>query len=81
MKPELPSNSNIAFDADGATAGILVAQPMRRSDGTVSMWVGSNTDVDDLKRAQFDLRQSEGRCRLAMEAAGLGFWDWLSAKQ
>jgi PAS domain S-box-containing protein len=52
------------------------AQPMRRSDGTVSMWVGSNTDVDDLKRAQFNLRESEGRSRLAMEAAGLGFWDW-----
>ncbi|HEY6677063.1 MAG TPA: PAS domain-containing protein, partial [Terrimicrobium sp.] len=41
------------------------AQPMRRADGTVSIWVGSNTDVDDLKRAQFDLRESEGRCRLA----------------
>jgi PAS domain S-box-containing protein len=52
------------------------AQPMRRSDGTISMWVGSNTDVDDLKHAQFDLRESEGRGRLAMEAAGLGFWDW-----
>ena len=52
------------------------AQPMRRSDGTISMWVGSNTDVDDLKRAQFDLRESEGRGRLAIEAAGLGFWDW-----
>jgi PAS domain S-box-containing protein len=52
------------------------AQPMRRSDGTISMWVGSNTDVDDLKRAQFDFRESEGRSRLAMEAAGLGFWDW-----
>ena len=44
------------------------------------MWVGSNTDVDDLKRAQFDLRESEGRCRLAMEAAGLGFWDWTIGK-
>jgi PAS domain S-box-containing protein len=52
------------------------AQPMRRADGTISMWVGSNTDVDDLKRAQFNLRESEGRSRLAMEAAGLGFWDW-----
>ena len=63
--------------ADGAYRWHLSrAQPMRRSDGTVSMWVGSNTDVDDLKRAQFDLRQSEGRSRLAMEAAGLGFWDW-----
>ena len=56
------------------------AQPMRRSDGKISMWVGSNTDVDDLKRAQFDLRESEGRCRLAMEAAGLGFWDWTIGK-
>ena len=63
--------------ADGAYRWHLSrAQPMRRSDGTVSMWVGSNTDVDDLKRAQFDLRESEGRGRLAMEAAGLGFWDW-----
>jgi PAS domain S-box-containing protein len=63
--------------ADGAYRWHLSrAQPMRRSDGRISMWVGSNTDVDDLKRAQFDLRESEGRCRLAMEAAGLGFWDW-----
>ena len=63
--------------ADGAYRWHLSrAQPMRRSDGTVSMWVGSNTDVDDLKHAQFELRESEGRSRLAMEAAGLGFWDW-----
>ena len=67
--------------ADGAYRWHLSrAQPMRRSDGTISMWVGSNTDVDDLKRAQFDLRESEGRCRLAMEAAGLGFWDWTIGK-
>ena len=63
--------------ADGAYRWHLSrAEPMRMADGTVSMWVGSNTDVDDLKRAQFELRESEGRCRLAMEAAGLGFWDW-----
>ena len=63
--------------ADGAYRWHLSrAQPMRRPDGTISMWVGSNTDVDDLKRAQFDLQESEGRGRLAMEAAGLGFWDW-----
>ena len=67
--------------ADGAYRWHLSrAQPMRRSDGRISMWVGSNTDVDDLKRAQFDLRESEGRCRLAMEAAGLGFWDWTIGK-
>ncbi|CAN5724506.1 hypothetical protein BH09VER1_BH09VER1_35120 [soil metagenome] len=52
------------------------ARPMRRKDGSIIMWVGANTDVDDLKRAQFELHESESRSRLAMEAAGLGFWDW-----
>ncbi len=52
------------------------AHPMRHADGTISMWVGSNTDVDDLKRAQFALRESESRSRLAIEAGRLGFWDW-----
>ncbi len=52
------------------------ARPMRRKDGTITMWVGANTDVDDLKRAQFELHESESRSRLAMESAGLGFWDW-----
>lgn len=63
--------------ADGAYRWHLSrARPMRRKDGRIIMWVGSNIDVDDLKRAQFDLRESESRSRLAMEAAGLGFWDW-----
>lgn len=52
------------------------AHPMRHANGTISMWIGSNTDVDDLKRAQFELRESESRSRLAIEAGRLGFWDW-----
>lgn len=52
------------------------AHPMRREDGAIAMWVGSNIDIDDLKRAQFELRESESRSRLAMESARLGFWDW-----
>lgn len=52
------------------------AHPMRHANGTISMWIGSNTDVDDLKRAQFALRESESRSRLAIEAGRLGFWDW-----
>ncbi len=51
------------------------AHPMRHADGTISMWIGSNTDVDDLKQAQFALGESESRSRLAIEAARLGFWD------
>lgn len=52
------------------------AHPMRQPNGRISMWIGSNTDVDDLKRAQFALRESESRSRLAIEAGRLGFWDW-----
>ena len=52
------------------------ARPMRNGDGSIRIWIGSNTDVDDLKRTQFALRESESRSRLAMESAGMGFWDW-----
>jgi len=52
------------------------ARPMRNADGSIRIWIGSNTDVDDLKRTQFALRESESRSRLAMESAGMGFWDW-----
>lgn len=52
------------------------ARPMRRTNGEIAMWVGSNIDVHDLKQAQFELGESESRSRLAMQAAGLGFWDW-----
>ncbi len=52
------------------------AQPLKRLDGTTEMWIGSNVDVDDLKNAQFELREIESRSRLALQAAGLGFWDW-----
>ncbi len=52
------------------------AQPLKRPDGTTDMWIGSNVDVDDLKKAQFELREIESRSRLALQAAGLGFWDW-----
>lgn len=52
------------------------ARPMRRGDGSIGLWVGSNIDVHDLKQAQFELGESESRSRLAMQAAGFGFWDW-----
>lgn len=52
------------------------AQPMRDAQGNVLLWIGTNTDVHDLKQAQFELEASESRVRLAVEAAGIGYWDW-----
>lgn len=43
-------------------------QPLRASDGTIVRWVGTTTDIDDLKRAQELLRQSEEQFRQLAES-------------
>jgi len=43
--------------ADGAYRWHLTrARPMRAADGAVTMWIGSNTDIDDQKRAEREQR-------------------------
>lgn len=56
--------------------------PVRDDDGRVIRWFGTNTDVDELKRMQDALRDSEGRLRvseerlrLAQKAAKIGSWE------
>lgn len=44
-------------------------------DGKVQEWIGAITDIDDQRRAEDGLRQSETRLRLAKEAAGLGIFE------
>lgn len=39
-------------------------------------WFGTNTDVDELKRVETALRDSEGRVRIANEATGVEIWEW-----
>jgi PAS domain S-box-containing protein len=52
------------------------AQPMRTASGRITAWIGANMDVHDLKQAQVAQQESESRARLAVEASGMGFWDW-----
>lgn len=52
------------------------AEPLREDDGRISAWVGSSTDIHDLKTAQAALAESEARLRLAQEAGGVGSWEW-----
>jgi PAS domain S-box-containing protein len=42
-------------------------------------YVGLAIDVDDSKRAEFRLRESEERLRVALAAGQLGDWDWDAA--
>jgi len=45
------------------------ALPMRDEEGRVLMWVGSNTDVHDIKQAEMAMHDSEVRYRRLFEAA------------
>jgi two-component system, chemotaxis family, CheB/CheR fusion protein len=44
------------------------AVAVRDKDGAVARWIGSSTDIDDLKRTDAALRASERRFRAAMES-------------
>ncbi|HEY9811576.1 MAG TPA: PAS domain S-box protein [Halomicronema sp.] len=50
--------------------------PVRDEEGKVIKWVGTSMDIDDIKRTEEALIESETRLRLALEAADLGFWDY-----
>jgi len=45
------------------------ATPLRDENGSILMWVGSNTDVNDIKQAEIALHESEVRYRRLFEAA------------
>lgn len=52
------------------------AVPIMNADGTVREWVGTNTDIEDRKRAEEELRIANNRLKLAIEGAGEGVWEW-----
>ena len=78
--------------ADGAYRWHLArAVPIHAGDGSVTKWIGTNTDIHDQKQAAQALLESERRLQLSQSAAGIaaleldiasgtvigseGFWD------
>lgn len=49
---------------------------LKDDQGNVTGWFGTNTDIHDLRELQSRLEEAEGRLRLALTAADVGFWDW-----
>jgi PAS domain S-box-containing protein len=51
-------------------------QPMKDSQGAVVRWVGTNTDVDELKRMDQSLRETQARLHSTLAAGSIGTWTW-----
>lgn len=51
-------------------------RPERNPSGEIVRWVGTAVEIHDWKLAQEELRKTEERQRLALEAGAIGLWDW-----
>ena len=50
--------------------------PVKDSNGNVLRWFGTNTDVDELRRTEQALRESQEQLTLALIASGTGTFRW-----
>jgi len=63
-------------DAQGNYRWLLTrTEPLRASDGTILLWVGATLDIEELKRAEQALRESEAKFRDYAETASDWFWE------
>ena len=63
-------------DAEGNYRWLLTrTEPLRASDGTILLWVGATLDIEELKRAEEGLRESEAKFRDYAETASDWFWE------
>jgi PAS domain S-box-containing protein len=54
---------------------LTAAEPLRASDGTLLQWVGATLDIEELKRAEEGLRESEYKLRQIIETVPAFLWS------
>jgi PAS domain S-box-containing protein len=68
----------VSFRVRGAQGGyrwfLSHAEPLRAADGTVLLWVGVHLDIEELKRAEQALRESELKLRQITETVPSMLW-------
>ncbi len=64
--------------ADGTYRWFLVrAEPLRDANGKIVRWFGTNTDINDLRVAQQQLRQAERELRATIDTIPAHIWSCL----
>lgn len=53
----------------------IASAPRMLEDGS-TLWDGIQIDITKAKRVEFELEEQRRRMALAVEATGLGFWEW-----
>jgi PAS domain S-box-containing protein len=51
-------------------------RPERDKEGNIIRWVGCGVDIHDIKMAREELSVLAERQKLAIDAGGVGLWDW-----
>ncbi len=63
--------------ADGTFRDFLNrGQPMKDSEGRVTQWFGTCTDVNQLKQIERSLRMTQMRLESTLEVGSVGTWTW-----
>ncbi|MEO6006378.1 MAG: PAS domain S-box protein [Opitutus sp.] len=52
------------------------ADMIKDAVGTVQLWIGTSTDIEEAKRTAALVQENETRLRLATEATAVGIWEW-----
>jgi PAS domain S-box-containing protein len=64
-------------DAQGNYRWFLTrAEPLRASDGTLLLWIGTTLEIEELKRAEQALREREAKIRRLVDANIIGIFIW-----